>query len=323
MVSMPDFDPYAPGGPDDESMFNRATLGAYEMGSTFKIFNTAIALDTGTVTMRDGFDAANPIRIGRFTINDFHGQNRWLTIPEIFQYSSNIGSSRMALAMGSGVQREYMDRLGMLTTPPIELGEVTAPLVPSRWNDVETMTISFGHGLAVSPIQLAAGVAATVNGGIYRPPSLAPGGSGEETRIFHEQTSDSMRRLLRLVVAEGTGRNAGAEGYLVGGKTGTAEKPAGRRYSENALISSFVAAFPIHSPEYVIFVMLDEPHGTAETYGYATGGWVAAPTVRRVIERMAPMVGMPQFDESDPAIVEALALTDDVLNRQAPVAGSQ
>lgn len=323
MVSMPDFDPYAPGGPDDEAMFNRATLGAYEMGSTFKIFNTAIALDSGTVSLRDGYDASRPIRIGRFTINDFHGENRWLSVPEIFQYSSNIGSSRMALDMGAEAQRDYLGRLGMLTTPPIELGEVTAPLVPSRWNDVETMTISFGHGLAVSPIQLAAGVAATVNGGIYRPPSLAPGGNGEETRVFSEETSDSMRRLLHLVVAEGTGRNAGADGYLVGGKTGTAEKPAGRRYSEDALISSFVAAFPIHSPEYVVFIMLDEPHGTAETYGYATGGWVAAPTVRRVIERMAPMVGMAQFDETDPAIVEALALTDDVMNRRAPAAGTQ
>ncbi|MEM7441844.1 MAG: penicillin-binding protein 2 [Pseudomonadota bacterium] len=323
MVSMPDFDPYAPGGPDDESMFNRATLGAYEMGSTFKIFNTAIALDTGTVSLRDGFNASQPIRIGRFTINDFHGENRWLSVPEIFQHSSNIGSARMAMAMGTDMQQEYMGRLGMLTTPPIEIGEVTAPLVPSRWNDVETMTISFGHGLAVSPIQLAAGVAAVVNGGIYRPPSFAPGGNGEETRIFAEETSDSMRRLLNLVVEQGTGRNAAAEGYLVGGKTGTAEKPAGRRYSEDALISSFIAAFPIHSPEYVVFIMLDEPHGTAETYGYATGGWVAAPTVRRVIERMAPMVGMAPIDENDPAIIEALALSDEVLDRRAAPANSQ
>lgn len=323
MVSMPDFDPYAPGGPDDESMFNRATLGAYEMGSTFKIFNTAIALETGTVSLRDGFDASQPIHIGRFTINDFHGENRWLSVPEIFQYSSNIGSARMAIAMGAEAQQDYMGRLGLLTTPPIEVGEVAAPLVPSRWNDVETMTISFGHGLAVSPIQLAAGVAAVVNGGIYRPPSLAPGGNGEETRVFSEQTSDTMRRLLNLVVEAGTGRNAAAEGYLVGGKTGTAEKPAGRRYSEDALISSFVAAFPIHSPEYVIFIMLDEPNGTAETYGYATGGWVAAPTVRRVIERMAPMVGMAPFDTTDPAIVEALALSDDILDRQTPAAEAQ
>ncbi|MEM8588797.1 MAG: penicillin-binding protein 2 [Pseudomonadota bacterium] len=323
MVSMPDFDPYAPGGPEDESMFNRATLGAYEMGSTFKIFNTAIALDSGAVSLRDGFGASQPIRIGRFTINDFHGENRWLTVPEIFQYSSNIGSARMAMAMGTDTQREYMGRLGMLTTPPIELGEVTAPLVPGRWNDVETMTISFGHGIAVSPIQLAAGVASVVNGGIYRPPSLAPGGSGEERRIFSEQTSDSMRRLMNLVVEGGTGRNANAEGYLVGGKTGTAEKPMGRRYSDDALISSFIAAFPIHSPEYVIFVMLDEPHGTAETYGYATGGWVAAPTVRRVIERMAPMVGLAPFDPTDPAIVDALALTDDVLDRGTVPAAPQ
>ncbi|MCA8909314.1 MAG: penicillin-binding protein 2, partial [Rhodospirillaceae bacterium] len=299
LSSLPDYDPDEIADADADALFNRATLGIYEMGSTFKIFTTAMALDSGTTTIAGTFDATHPIQVGRFTINDFHAQARWLTVPEIFRYSSNIGSVRMALAVGTERQQAYLRALGLLDPAPLELPEVGAPLVPSPWREINTMTISFGHGLAVSPVQLANAVSTVVNGGIRHPATLVPRDpaslAGDE-RVISEATSDLMRRLLRLVVTDGTGRNADAEGYLVGGKTGTAEKPSGGGYNTHALISSFVAAFPMNDPRYVVFIMLDEPHGTEATYGYATGGWVAAPTVRRVIERMGPLYGIAPVD---------------------------
>ena len=311
LVSLPDYDPNEPATALEKEAINRITAGVYELGSTFKAFTVAMALDSGTTTIAGTFDATHPIQVGRFTINDFHAQARWLTVPEIFRYSSNIGSVRMALAVGTERQQAYLRALGLLDPAPLELPEVGSPLVPSPWREINTMTISFGHGLAVSPVQLANAVSTVVNGGIRHPATLVPRDpatlAGDE-RVISEATSDLMRRLLRLVVTDGTGRNADAEGYLVGGKTGTAEKPSGGGYNTHALISSFVAAFPMNDPRYVVFIMLDEPHGTEATYGYATGGWVAAPTVRRVIERMGPLYGIAPVDESAPEILEALTI---------------
>ncbi|MCB9959558.1 MAG: penicillin-binding protein 2 [Rhodospirillaceae bacterium] len=311
LASLPDYDPDEIADADADALFNRATLGIYEMGSTFKIFTTAMALDSGATTIAGTFDATHPIQVGRFTINDFHAQARWLTVPEIFRYSSNIGSVRMALAVGTARQQAYLRALGLLEPAPLELPEVGAPLVPEPWREINTMTISFGHGLAVSPVQLVSAVSTVVNGGIRHPATLVPRDptslAGDE-RVISETTSDLMRRLLRLVVTDGTGRNADAEGYLVGGKTGTAEKPSGGGYNSHALISSFVAAFPMNDPRYVVFIMLDEPHGNEQTYGYATGGWVAAPAVRQVIERMGPLYGIAPVDEDAPEIREALAV---------------
>ena len=309
MVSLPDFNPYDRADAPEEERFNRSTLGLYEMGSTFKIFTTAMALDAGVTSVTSGYDATHPIRVGRFTINDFHPESRWLTVPEIFMYSSNIGSVHMALDLGTAGQQDYLRRLGLLDPSPVEMPEVGRPLVPDPWREVNTMTIAFGHGLAVSPVQLAGAVAATVNGGIMRPTTLlhrteATPPAGE--RVISEATSDTVRRLLRLVVQNGTGRNADAEGYLVGGKTGTAEKVSGNGYARSALVSSFVAAFPMNDPRYVIFVMLDEPRGNERTFGYATGGWVAAPVVRHVVERIGPMVGLMPIDADAPDIQEAL-----------------
>jgi cell division protein FtsI (penicillin-binding protein 3) len=310
MVSLPDFNPYAAGRVPEETRFNRTTLGVYEMGSTFKIFTTAMALDTGIADVNTMFDATRPIRVGRFAISDYHAEARWLSVAEVFRYSSNIGAVQMALAVGTPRQQEYLRRLGLLDPAPVELSEVGAPLVPSPWREINTMTISFGHGLSVSPVQLVSAVGAVVNGGVLHRPTLlrrdeqAPAGE----RVLAPQTSDTMRRLLRLVVAEGTGRRADAEGYLVGGKTGTAEKTQGRGYNRRALLSSFVAAFPMHRPEYVVLAMLDEPQGTAETYGYATGGWVAAPVVRRVVERIGPMLGVTPVDADAEDIRGAMRL---------------
>lgn len=304
LVSLPDFDPNVAGRMDPDTLFNRATLGVYEMGSTFKIFNTAMALDAGTATMRSGYDATNPIRIARFTINDDHAKARWLSVPEIFKYSSNIGSVKMALDVGTERQRAFMSKLGMLRETAIELPERGRPMVPSPWRPINTMTIAFGHGLSVSPMHLAGGVATVVNGGVRHPITLlhtdipSPG-----ERVIAERTSRDMRRLMRLVVEEGTGRKADAAGYVVGGKTGTAEKVGAHGgYRRKALISSFVAAFPMHAPRYVVLVMVDEPKGTKETHGFATGGWVAAPAVSRIIARSAPLLGVAPVDPDSPEI---------------------
>jgi cell division protein FtsI (penicillin-binding protein 3) len=314
MVSLPDFDPNRPTSIDPETMFNRTTLGVYEMGSTFKIFTTAQALDTGATTMRDGYDATHPIRVSRFLIRDYHAKRRWLSTPEIFMYSSNIGSAKMALDVGGDRQRTFMRQLGMLSRPPLQLHEVAAPLAPRVWRPVNTMTIAYGHGIAVTPVQLASGVAAVVNGGVFYPPTLIKRRPGEAivgTRVLSPATSEKMRRLLRLVVVGGTGKNADAPGYMVGGKTGTAEKVSGRRYHRKSLLSSFVGAFPIHRPRYVVFAMIDEAKGTARTFGYATGGWVAAPVIKKVIERIAPILGVSPVDEESEPMRELMAVDID------------
>lgn len=311
MVSLPDFDPYDAGDESDDGRFNRTTLGVYEMGSTFKIFNTAMALDLGVTSLSGGYDATQPIRVGRFTIRDFHPERRWLSVPEIMLHSSNIASVHMALDAGTQAQQDYLSRFGMTRRSPVELAEVGAPMVPNPWREVNTMTIAFGHGMAVSPMQLVSGVAAAVNGGVLHPATLLARDAAAPvpgTRVISEATSEQMRRLMRLVVEEGTGRNASAEGYLVGGKTGTAEKAVPSGYDGDARLSSFVSAFPMTRPQYVVFAMLDEPKGNESTYGYATGGWTAAPVVRRVIERMGPLYGLPPVNEDAPEIREALSI---------------
>ncbi len=301
LVSLPDFDPNRPTLIEPEALFNRATLGVYEMGSTFKIFTTAQALETGSTSLRGGYDATRPIRVSRFWIRDYHAKRRWLSTPEIFIYSSNIGAAKMARDVGGARQRAFLGRLGLLIRPPVQLHEVAAPLAPRVWRPINTMTIAYGHGIAVNSVQLAAGVAAVVNGGIFYPPTLIKRNAGEDivgTRILSPTTSEKMRRLLRLAVVKGTGKYANATGYMVGGKTGTAEKVSDRRYRRNLLVSSFVAAFPIHRPRYVVFALLDEAQGIARTNGYATGGWVAAPVIKRVIERIAPILRVPSVDEN-------------------------
>jgi cell division protein FtsI (penicillin-binding protein 3) len=311
LVSLPDFDPNLPGIPEGEARFNRTTLGIYEMGSTFKAFTAAMALDSGAAGLTDGYDASQPIAISRFRITDFHPQNRWLSVPEIILYSSNIGAAKMALDVGAERQQDYLHRFGLLTPAVIELPEVGAPMAPATWRDVNTMTIGFGHGIAVSPLQLASGIAALVNGGIMRPATLLKRDGDEPvggTRVIRAQVSDHMRALLRLVVQGGTGKNAEAPGYLVGGKTGTAEKAALGGYDRKALLSTFVGAFPMTEPRYVVLVSVDEPHGNASTFGYATAGWTAAPTVSRIISRIAPLlriapVERPGAPESENFIV--------------------
>jgi cell division protein FtsI (penicillin-binding protein 3) len=300
MASLPGFDPDDPGAASPEALFNRASLGVYEMGSVFKIFTTAMALDAGVVTLDDGYDTSQPIRAARFTITDYKPKNRWLSVPEIFMYSSNIGTVRMAMDAGTAVQRAFLGRLGLTQPASVELPEVGRPMVPSPWREINTMTIAYGHGLAVTPIQLAGAVAAIVNGGEVVPATLlkrTPGRRAEGRRIVGAKTSAQMRQLMRLVVRHGTGRKAAAPGYIVGGKTGTADKLVDGRYVRDARIASFVGVFPMTAPRYVVFVMVDEPKGIERTHGYATGGWVAAPVVGRVIERIGPLLGVEPVNE--------------------------
>ena len=311
IVSLPDFDPNIPANIEENTLFNRATLGVYEMGSTFKIFTTAMALDTDRISIRDGYDATNPIRISRFIIRDYHAQRRWLSIPEIFMYSSNIGSVKMALDVGIAKQRAFLQKIGILHPSPVEISEIGLPLIPSRWREINAMTISYGHGLSISPMQLVSGVAAMVNGGVYHAPTFlkkSPRTSEQGRRVITKRTSHQIRRLLRLVVTSGTGRKAAAEGYIVGGKTGTAERVVGKKYKKKALISSFIGAFPMNAPQYVVFAMIEEPSGTKETHGFATGGWVAAPVIGKVIKRIAPLLGIHAVDEKTEKIERQLAI---------------
>lgn len=308
MVSLPDFDPNDPPAGTNEALFNRATKGAYEMGSTFKLFNTAMALESGRVGINSSFDATKPLKFGNHTIHDDHALNRWITVPEILIHSSNIGSARMALEAGTDFQRQFMGRLGMLHTPSLELPELGAPQVPNPWREINTITISFGHGLSVTPVQLVAGTIALVNGGIFHPLTLThrpddapiPG-----EIVLKQKTSTQMRQLMRMVVSEGTGRKANVPGYEVGGKTGTAEKAAHGGYRKKAVLSSFVAAFPMDDPRYVVVAMVDEPQGTKETYGFITAGWNAAPTAGRIIAQIAPMLGVSPRTVPDTASLSA------------------
>ncbi len=294
MVSLPDFDPNQPEAAVGNAIFNRASKGVYELGSTFKLFTAAMALDTGTVTLKSHYDASKPIRVGRYLISDYHAKNRRLSVPEIILYSSNIGAAKMALDVGSDEQRRYLDRFGLLKPAAIELPEVGTPLMPEIWRPINTMTISYGHGISVSPLQLANGVATLANGGIRRSATVLKhdGGIDVGRQVISTKTSDNMRRLMRLVVSNGTGRKAAVPGYLVGGKTGTAEKITASGYSRKAKVSSFVGVFPMNAPRYVVFAVVDEPVGNKRTFNYATGGWVAAPVVAQVIRQIGPMLGI-------------------------------
>jgi cell division protein FtsI (penicillin-binding protein 3) len=308
MASLPDFDPNHPPSTNPKN-----ETAEYELGSVFKIFNTAMALDSGVSTMTSSYDARNPIEIGRFEIDDYHGKHRWLSVPEIFMYSSNIGSARMAVAAGADRQRSFLNRLGLLSPVPVELDkvEVARPHYPATWREVNVMTIAFGHGIAVTPLHMITATAAIINGGILHAPTMLRVPDGARVpgvRVISEKTSEQMRKLMRYVVEYGTAKLAEAPGYVVGGKTGTAEKNAGGHYEEKKLLSSFIGAFPMNNPRYVIFTLVDEPHGNKQSHGYATAGWTVAPATSRIIQRIAPLLGVTPVDENSPEVVKSLQI---------------
>ncbi len=311
LTSLPDFDPQKPGNADDNAKFNRATLGVYEMGSTFKIFTAALGLDTNVIKPSDRFDTTNPIEAGRQTIRDFHPSKRPLNVAEIFMESSNIGAARIAEKIGASRQRAFLGDLGLTQKSSIELPEVGFPIVPSssNWNNIATMTVAFGHGIAVNAVQLAAAVASIVNDGQKVRPTLLKRESKEEEnlakeRVVSSRTSAQLRALMRLVVTDGTAKAAEVPGYIVAGKTGTADKLTNGQYNKNARLSSFIGVFPANAPRYLVFAMLDDPKGNAKTYGYATGGWTAAPIISRVVSQMGPLLDLPPQDPDVLAVTE-------------------
>ena len=297
LASLPDYDPNHREQALDKDRLNRIGFGVYEMGSVFKVFTTAGVLDLGLASLTTTYDASSPIHSGRFTISDFHGKGRALTVPEVFIYSSNIGSAKEALHMGVTRHRAFLKKLGLLDPVTTELGPSAAPIVPKHWQKLNTMTIAFGHGLSVTPLQLATATLPLVNGGIAVQPTFLPRSREEamsaSPRVLKAETSAAMLKLLRMNVVKGTGKRANAEGYRVGGKTGTAEKVVHGRYSNSALLNSFLAAFPTDAPQYVVLVMLDEPQRVAATNHSATAGVNAAPTVGKIVARIGPILGVP------------------------------
>lgn len=295
LVSLPDYQPESFGNASAAARFNRVTLGVYEMGSIFKLFNTAMALESGKIRVEDVYDTVKPLKVARFTIRDIHRQKKWLSVEEILTKSSNIGSARIASQLGTSAQQEFLGRLGLLETTRVELPEIGHPLYPRVWRDINTMTISFGHGIAVAPISMVRGLAAIVNGGFLVQPTLVANASKDPVpqRVLREETSLIMRRLMRRVVTDGTGRRADAPGYLVGGKTGTAEKVSAQGgYSAKKNLNSFAGAFPMHDPQYAVVVTLDEPKGLQSTWGLVTSGWNVAPAAGEIIAAIGPMLGI-------------------------------
>jgi cell division protein FtsI (penicillin-binding protein 3) len=301
MVSVPDYNPNNPREALDPSRINRLTTGVYEMGSTFKALTIAMALDSGKVTLNSSFDARGSLRYGHFNISDYHAQNRVLSVPEIFTYSSNVGAAKIALGQGVENHKAFLRKVGQLDRLRTELPESAEPIVPKRWGELNTVTIAFGHGLSVAPLQAVMGVAALLNGGYLIPPTFLKRSQDEARalakRVVKPETSAAMRYLMRLNAEKGTATRADVKGYYVGGKTGTAEKVFNGRYAKNRLMTDFMAVLPADEPRYLILIMLDEPKPIAETHGFATSGWNAVPVAAKVIARTAPLLGLePRFD---------------------------
>jgi cell division protein FtsI (penicillin-binding protein 3) len=296
MVSLPVFNPNKSGQASPEAMRNNVTQSVYELGSTFKPLTMATALDAGVVTdLGRRYDATSSLKVGQFEIKDDHPAGRWLNVPEALVHSSNIVTARVADELGRDRMEAMFRRLKFYEPPFIELHEKGRPLTPAYWGRTTTMTTGYGHGIAVTPLHLASAYAALVNGGIWRPATLMkldPAKAPKGVRVFSEKTSYISRQMLRMIVLEGTGKNGGAEGFRVGGKTGTAEKPGDGGYNKHVNVSTFAAAFPMDAPRYVVIAMLDSPKGTAGTFGLTTAAWTAAPVVSRVIARTGPMLGI-------------------------------
>lgn len=301
MASWPAFDPNQAGSAGDNARLNRAAASVYEMGSTFKAFTVAMGLDTGVATPQSTFDATQPFQLGYRTIHDYHAARKILTLVEVFQHSSNIGTAKLAVSIGPDRLSHYFQAFGLTRPAKIELLESARPLTPKKWDEDAVASTSFGHGMNVSPAALARAMGGILNGGHLVPLTilkLPAGARPEGPRIISPTTSRQMLDMMRANVTGGSGGKADAPGLSVGGKTGTGEKydPAIRAYSHDKQVSSFAAVFPTDGPadteRYFVLILLDEPHATAKTFGFATGGWVAAPAAGRVIDRIAPFLGV-------------------------------
>ncbi|MBB6123588.1 peptidoglycan D,D-transpeptidase FtsI family protein [Sphingobium subterraneum] len=311
MASLPVFDPNKL-GKDDNARRNDVVQSRYELGSTFKPLSIAAAMDNGTVTsMSRRYDATAPLQVGGFRIKDDHPLGRWLNVPETLVHSSNIVTARIADEMGAGPMQKVYRSLEFDQRPSIELRERSRTLWPSSWGRITTMTVAYGHGIAVTPLHLASAYAALVNGGIWRPATvlrLKPDQVPAGRRVFTAATSARMRQLLRMIVSAGTGRSANAPGYRVGGKTGSAEKPFEGGYARHSLVTTFAAAFPMDNPKYIVLTMMDEPQGGSEHPGLRTAAFTAAPVVKRVVERIGPMLDILPDERRDVDISELMPL---------------
>ena len=313
MASLPAFDPNAVQTSDVKvtpeqhqrgitpPVFNRVTNQVYELGSTFKPLTVAAAIDSGAVTNLARAYSGLPMRVSGYTISDSHVIGTTINVPEILIHSSNVGTAQVVDQMGPAVFQQYMRDMGMNERPYIELPARGFPIWASGdWPRLRAMTVGFGHGVAVTPLHLASAYAAMVNGGIWRPATLqkiAPGDAPRGRRVFKQSTSARMNQLMRMIAVYGTGRNANAEGFRVGGKTGSAEKPGAGGYRRTTLVSTFAAAFPMDDPRYVVVAMLDEPKGTVASSFQRTAAWNAAPIVGKLIPRIGPQLGvLPDAD---------------------------
>jgi cell division protein FtsI (penicillin-binding protein 3) len=301
MVSLPDFDPNNPREAHDPDRINRLTTGVYEMGSTFKALTLAMALDSGKANLGSMFDARGALHYGKFAIHDTHPLGRSISLSEVFTFSSNVGAARIALAQGVEAHKAFLRKMGQLDRLRTELPESASPIVPKRWSELNTITIAFGHGLSVAPLQAVMGINAVMNGGYLIPPTFLKR-SEEEARalakkVIKSETSEKMRYLMRLNAEIGTAKQADVKGYYIGGKTGTSEKVVNGRYSKKQVLNSFTAIVPADNPQFQVLVMLDEPKPLPETHGFLTSGWNAVPTGGKVIARIAPLLGIePRFD---------------------------
>ncbi len=292
MVSLPDFDPNNLKKMSNEAMFNRNTLGVFEQGSIMKVINASIALDSGSSTVGSVFDASAPIKVGRFSITDFKGKGRPLTLAEAVVFSSNIACAKIAQKFGIKVQQEYFKKLGLLEKLHLEIPEIGTPLLPKNWTDISCMTIAYGYGIALSPLQVLTAITSITNGGIKINPRLVIDNSltTKPVCVVTPQTSKLVRELMRGVVLYGTARKAGVDSIEVFGKTGTAYKRKGRKGYGNASnrdrLTTFVGGFPLDNPQYMLLVSLDSPQGDPSTYGYATAGWNVAPVAKEILSRL-------------------------------------
>jgi cell division protein FtsI (penicillin-binding protein 3) len=301
MVSLPDFDPNNPREAHDPDRINRLTTGVYEMGSTFKALTLAMALDSGKANLGTQYDARGALRYGKFAIHDTHPLGRSISLAEVFTFSSNVGAARIAMAQGVDAHKAFLKKLGQLDRLRTELPESASPIVPKRWSELNTITIAFGHGLSVAPLQAVMGINAVINGGYLIPPTFLKRSEAEARalakKVVKSETSEKMRYLMRLNAEIGTAKQADVKGYYIGGKTGTSEKVVNGRYSKKQVLNSFTAIMPADNPQFQVLVMLDEPKALPETHGFITSGWNAVPTGGKVIARIAPLLGIePRFD---------------------------
>lgn len=297
LASLPDFDPNNPVDALEQKNINRMSVGVFEMGSTFKALTIAMALDSGQVRLNSRIDARNALRFGRQRIGDFHAQARALTVSEVFTYSSNIGTARLALMLGVKHHQNFLRKLGQLDRMRTELPENARPIVPRRWGEVNTATIAFGHGLAVAPLQAMMAVAALVNGGRLVKPTFLHNDEGttpeDAPRVLSERTSEQLRYIMRLNAEVGSARKIDVKGYFAGGKTGTANKVVNGRYANDIVFTTFTAIAPSDDPRYLFLTLYDEPKGIPETHGYRTAAWNAGYVTGKIIERVSPILGLP------------------------------